>query len=95
MPIWSSASSTTHLRVRVNERAHRPRRIGLARLRMMRRPLWILDEPLTGLDAAGCGLLARFLARQLSDGGVVVAATHQPLGIDADRVIALNMDPPE
>jgi heme exporter protein A len=61
------------------------RRIGLARLTLLPRPLWILDEPTTALDAAGTQLLTRILARHLGNHGIVVAATHAPLGIEADR----------
>lgn len=67
------------------------RRIGLARLTMLPRPLWILDEPTTALDGAGTLLLARILARHLANRGIVVAATHAPLGLDADRVRPLEL----
>lgn len=59
------------------------RRVALARLLLAPRPLWILDEPLTALDAAGQLLLNRLLREHLSLGGVVIAATHAPLGVDA------------
>ena len=62
------------------------RRIGLARLTMMPRPLWILDEPTTALDASGIELLGRVLARHLSGGGILVAATHAALGLPPARV---------
>ena len=62
------------------------RRIGLARLALMPRPLWILDEPTTALDASGVELLGRVLAQHLSDGGILVAATHAALGLPAARV---------
>jgi heme exporter protein A len=59
------------------------RRLSLARLLTVRRPVWLLDEPATALDAAGqdmfCGLMRDHLAR----GGLIVAATHAPLGIEA------------
>ena len=62
------------------------RRIGLARLALMPRPLWILDEPTTALDASGIELLGRMLARHLSAGGILVAATHAALGLAPARV---------
>ena len=62
------------------------RRIGLARLAMMPRPLWILDEPTTALDAAGIEFLGRVLVRHLSGGGILVAATHAALGLPPARV---------
>jgi heme exporter protein A len=65
------------------------RRIGLARLRVMRRALWVLDEPTTALDAAGSELLVRMVREHLDRGGVAVAATHQTLGLPADRVQSL------
>jgi len=67
------------------------RRIGLARLRLSRRPLWILDEPVTALDAAGIALLASLVAAHLEDGGLAVAATHAPLGLPEERVRALAL----
>jgi len=67
------------------------RRIGLARLMMLPRPLWILDEPTTALDASGTELLTRLLARHLADGGVLVAATHAPLGLSPPRVRAVAL----
>jgi len=62
------------------------RRIGLARLTLIRRPLWVLDEPTTALDASGIELLGRVLARHLSGGGILVAATHAALGLPPARV---------
>ncbi len=71
------------------------RRIGLARLRLLRRPLWILDEPFTALDAAGSQLLASFLNAHLDHGGIAVAATHQPLGLAAQRVQTMTLGDPD
>lgn len=70
------------------------RRIGLARLRLVRRPLWVLDEPLTTLDAAGGELLESLVRSHLDEGGVVVAATHQPLGVAGHRVATLALGGP-
>jgi heme exporter protein A len=67
------------------------RRVGLARLSLLPRPLWILDEPLTALDAAGAGLLARIVAGHLAKGGIAVAASHAPLGLPAARVRPLAL----
>ena len=68
------------------------RRIGLARLALSRRRVWILDEPVTALDAAGAALLAHLVAHHLDGGGLAVAATHAPLGLPPDRVRALSLD---
>ena len=67
------------------------RRIGLARLSLLPRPLWILDEPVTALDAAGAELLARIVAGHLAKGGLAVAATHAPLGLPESRVRPLAL----
>ncbi len=67
------------------------RRIGLARLTLVRRPLWILDEPVTALDAAGTGLLATLVAEHLESGGLAVAATHTSLGLPEPRVRSLTL----
>ncbi len=76
-----SLSRQRSLPARVLSQGQR-RRIGLARLSLVSRPLWLLDEPLAALDAAGAALLARMLTGHLAKGGLVVAATHAPLGLD-------------
>jgi heme exporter protein A len=65
------------------------RRIGLARLAILRRPVWVLDEPVTALDAAGIELLAKLVHDHLDRGGVAVLATHQALGLAPSRVKSL------
>jgi heme exporter protein A len=57
------------------------RRLGLARLALTRRPIWLLDEPTAALDAAGRADLADIMQEHLSRGGLIVAATHGPLGL--------------
>ena len=54
------------------------RRLSLARLLAMRRPVWLLDEPTAALDAAGQQLLAGLMRDHLGRGGLIVAATHGP-----------------
>jgi heme exporter protein A len=55
------------------------RRLALARLALAPAPLWLLDEPTVGLDEASVERLAALLAAQRAAGGMVMAATHQPL----------------
>jgi len=59
------------------------RRLAIARLVALKRPIWLLDEPTTALDAAGQATIAALMTAHLRDGGLIVAATHQPLGIAA------------
>jgi heme exporter protein A len=55
------------------------RRLALARLALGAAPLWLLDEPTVGLDAASVEKLGVLLARHRAAGGMVLAATHLPL----------------
>jgi heme exporter protein A len=59
------------------------RRLSLARLVAVPRPIWLLDEPTSALDAAGQEQLAGLMRQHLSGGGLILAATHGPLGIEA------------
>lgn len=59
------------------------RRLSLARLLAVRRPVWLLDEPTAALDAAGQELFAGLMRDHLARGGLIVAATHTPLGIES------------
>lgn len=69
------------------------RRVGLARLALVRRRLWVLDEPLTALDEAAAAWIAQLLAEHLAGGGAAVIATHQPVAIDAHRSMTLTLEP--
>lgn len=62
------------------------RRARLARVIASQAPLWLLDEPLNGLDADGAGRLADAIATHRAGGGAVLAASHQPLGFDWRRL---------
>ena len=65
------------------------KRLGLARLILSGRPLWLLDEPFAALDSAGRVLAADLMRGHCAQGGIVVAATHDPLGLDA-RLLRLE-----
>jgi heme exporter protein A len=66
------------------------RRLGLARLLVASRPLWLLDEPLAALDRAGKALMAELIAAHCAGGGIAIAATHDPLGVDGPRLVLGN-----
>lgn len=55
------------------------RRAALARLLLQARPLWLLDEPLDGLDQDGLGLFADLMNQHLAGGGAALVTSHQPL----------------
>jgi heme exporter protein A len=67
------------------------RRIGLARLALSRRPLWLLDEPSTALDAAGTGYLGNLLREHLERGGLAAIATHLALDLPESRIRPLTL----
>ena len=70
--------------------AGQKRRLALARLVLVPRVLWLLDEPTAGLDAASLQRLVTVMAAQLDKGGMIIAATHVPLGCEPDQRLALG-----
>ena len=66
------------------------KRAVLARAIASGAPLWLLDEPGNGLDAEGQERLAAAMAAHLAAGGAILAATHQPLGLEGARTVALG-----
>jgi len=62
------------------------RRLSLARLVSVQRPVWLLDEPTAALDAAGQELLTGLMREHLGGGGLIIAATHGPLGLEAKEL---------
>ncbi len=61
--------------------AGQKRRLALARLLVSQRPLWLLDEPFAALDTSGQALVAQLMALHCGQGGIIIAATHEPLGL--------------
>jgi heme exporter protein A len=66
-----------------NLSAGQKRRLGLARLLVTGRPVWLLDEPTVSLDTEGVALFADAVRTHLAQGGVALIATHIDLGIEA------------
>jgi heme exporter protein A len=69
--------------------AGQQRRLALSRLLAAARPLWLLDEPDAGLDAASRAHLRDAVAAHRAAGGIAVIATHHDLGLEAPRVLEL------
>jgi len=65
------------------------RRVSIARLLVSHRPLWIVDEPTAGLDKASETRFAEIMRTHMREGGMIVAATHIPLGLES--VSSLDM----
>ena len=70
--------------------AGQKRRAALARLLVAWRPLWLLDEPLTALDRGSREKIAQCMQAHCALGGLIVAATHEPLGLDGVAELALG-----
>ncbi len=66
------------------------RRLSLARLVSAARPIWLLDEPTAALDTAAQAVLAGLMRAHLGGGGLILAATHGPLGLD--RAMELRLE---
>lgn len=66
--------------------AGQKRRLALVRLVLAARPLWLLDEPLAALDTRGKALVAEAITDHAAGGGIVVAATHEALGVQSERL---------
>ncbi len=71
--------------------AGQKRRAALARLLLVRRPLWLLDEPLSALDAQGLACFAALLESHLESGGAAVLSSHQVLPIAAPRLRQIEL----
>ena len=66
------------------------RRLTLSRLFLISRPLWLLDEPMTALDANSQDMLRQLIKSHLKNGGLVMTATHDDLGVTPDQTIMLG-----
>lgn len=65
------------------------KRATLARVVASGAPLWLLDEPANGLDTDGLARLGAAMAAHRASGGAILAASHQPLGLDGAQAVAL------
>ncbi|WP_424986620.1 heme ABC exporter ATP-binding protein CcmA [Microbulbifer sp. S227A] len=69
-----------------NLSAGQKRRLGLSRLLVTARPVWVLDEPTVSLDVAAVAMFADAVRGHLQQGGSALIATHIDLGLDADML---------
>jgi heme exporter protein A len=66
------------------------RRLSLARLITVPRPIWLLDEPTSALDRNAQARLTELMRQHLASGGLLLAATHGPIGLDTARELRLG-----
>ncbi|RVC78294.1 heme ABC exporter ATP-binding protein CcmA [Mesorhizobium sp. M4A.F.Ca.ET.022.05.2.1] len=67
------------------------RRASIAKLLVSHRPIWLLDEPTAGLDKASEERFGGLMRVHLADGGIIVAATHLPLGLEGARELQMRV----
>ncbi len=67
------------------------RRVAIARLLVGDRPIWLLDEPTAGLDAASEWQFAALMKAHREQGGMIVAATHLPLGLQGAQELRMGV----
>jgi len=103
---WRDFSGSPHLEiaeslemVRLGDIGHLPfgylstgqrRRAAIARLLVSYRPVWLLDEPTAGLDRASEAQFAELMRAHLDDGGMILAATHHPLGLEEAKELRMG-----
>jgi heme exporter protein A len=68
------------------------RKLALARLKLVRRSLWLLDEPFDSLDEAACRWLCKLAQQHVAGGGAIVLSSHQVLPADFARSQALWLE---
>jgi heme exporter protein A len=66
------------------------RRLSIARLIAAKRPLWLLDEPTSALDVPSQDRLTGLMRNHLAGGGMIMAATHGPIGLERARELKVG-----
>lgn len=66
------------------------RRVSICKLLLNKRPVWIVDEPTSGLDLPSAKLFEELCNRFCRGGGILIAATHLPLGIKKSKELKLK-----
>lgn len=70
--------------------AGQQRRFAMARLLVAHRPVWLLDEPTAALDIKADAMFSGLVRDHLTGGGMVIAATHQPLGLNNPQMLEMK-----
>lgn len=70
--------------------AGQQRRFAMAKVLISWRPIWLLDEPTAALDKESEKLFAEIMQKHLDKGGMIIAATHQPLGFECTNTIEMK-----
>jgi heme exporter protein A len=70
--------------------AGQKRRLSLARIVAVQRPVWLLDEPTSALDTLAQERLAQLMQGHLAGGGIILAATHAPIGLAGAKELRLG-----
>ncbi|GAB4512606.1 MAG: cytochrome c biogenesis heme-transporting ATPase CcmA [Sulfuricaulis sp.] len=68
------------------------RRLALARLVIEHKPLWILDEPLSGLDVDSASLMMTILMEHLAQGGLIIITSHQDIDVKTKTTLQIRID---
>lgn len=66
------------------------RRVSIAKLLITEKPVWIVDEPTAGLDAKSSAMFTGLCKDHCANGGILIAATHLPLGIDGAKTLEVE-----
>jgi heme exporter protein A len=70
--------------------AGQKRRLSIARMIAVKRPVWLLDEPTSALDAPSQATLTKLMRAHLRGRGLIVAASHGPIGLARARELRLG-----
>lgn len=65
------------------------KRAALARMLSQQAPIWLLDEPLNGLDSEGVLLVETLVSEHISDGGIAIVASHQSIALPSPITVEL------
>jgi len=68
------------------------RRLALARLAILRKSLWVLDEPLSALDVNSVVLMTEILMEHLARDGMIIMTSHQEIGVETKIMLQLKLD---